>query len=122
MEQARQPCPSPKVVIRGPQIFAYQLEYRLIPNLSAHHIKGWWNYYQLAERQWNVKDLSGWIRRHGTPQDTNAWNFVPKLDLRRYSRRGRNCSWNKEDSLPGTRAGRFGTTARACGAFGSGCG
>jgi RNA-directed DNA polymerase len=28
------------------------------------YIKGWWNYYQLAERQWNVKDLSGWIRRH----------------------------------------------------------
>ena len=21
------------------------------------YIKGWWNYYQLAERQWNVKDL-----------------------------------------------------------------
>ena len=29
-----------------------------------NYIKGWWNYYQLAERQWNVKDLSGWIRRH----------------------------------------------------------
>ena len=28
------------------------------------YIKGWWNYFQLAERQWNVKDLSGWIRRH----------------------------------------------------------
>ena len=28
------------------------------------YITGWWNYFQLAERQWNVKDLSGWIRRH----------------------------------------------------------
>ena len=27
-------------------------------------ISGWWNYYQLAERQWGVTDLSGWIRRH----------------------------------------------------------
>jgi RNA-directed DNA polymerase len=26
--------------------------------------QGWWNYYQLAERRWNIEDLSGWIRRH----------------------------------------------------------
>ena len=27
-------------------------------------ILGWWNYFQLAECQWGVTDLSGWIRRH----------------------------------------------------------
>ncbi len=28
------------------------------------YINGWWNYFKLADRQWEVKDLSGWIRRH----------------------------------------------------------
>ena len=28
------------------------------------YITGWWNYFQLAARLWNVKDISGWIRRH----------------------------------------------------------
>ena len=28
------------------------------------YIKGWWNYFQLADWQWNVQDLSGWMRRH----------------------------------------------------------
>jgi retron-type reverse transcriptase len=28
------------------------------------YIRGWWNYFQLADRRWEVKDLSGWIRRH----------------------------------------------------------
>lgn len=27
-------------------------------------IRGWWNYFQIADRQWEVRDLSGWIRRH----------------------------------------------------------
>ena len=27
-------------------------------------IRGWWNYYQLADCQLGVSDLSGWIRRH----------------------------------------------------------
>lgn len=27
-------------------------------------IRGWWNYFQLAERQREVTNLSGWIRRH----------------------------------------------------------
>ena len=27
-------------------------------------IRGWWNYFQLADCQWGVTDLSGWIRRH----------------------------------------------------------
>jgi len=27
-------------------------------------ICGWWNYFRLADCQWGVTDLSGWIRRH----------------------------------------------------------
>lgn len=27
-------------------------------------IVGWWNYFQLADRRWEVEELSGWIRRH----------------------------------------------------------
>ena len=27
-------------------------------------IRGWWNYFQLADCQWGATDLSGWIRRH----------------------------------------------------------
>lgn len=29
-----------------------------------NYIRGWWNYFQLADRRWEVRDLSGWIRRH----------------------------------------------------------
>jgi hypothetical protein len=28
------------------------------------YIIGWWNYFRLADRLWEVRDLSGWIRRH----------------------------------------------------------
>jgi len=28
------------------------------------YIDGWWGYYRLIERRWEVADLSGWIRRH----------------------------------------------------------
>jgi len=28
------------------------------------YIRGWWGYYRLTERDWDVSDLSGWIRRH----------------------------------------------------------
>lgn len=28
------------------------------------YIRGWWNYFQLADWRREVKDLSGWIRRH----------------------------------------------------------
>lgn len=28
------------------------------------YIEGWWGYFRLAERRWEVTDLSGWIRRH----------------------------------------------------------
>jgi hypothetical protein len=28
------------------------------------YIQGWWNYYQLAERQWGVENLTGLIRHH----------------------------------------------------------
>ena len=27
-------------------------------------IRGWWGYFQLTERQWDVTNLNGWIRRH----------------------------------------------------------
>ena len=28
------------------------------------YIRGWWNYFQLADWRWEVNDLNGWIRRH----------------------------------------------------------
>jgi RNA-directed DNA polymerase len=28
------------------------------------YIQGWWGYFRLTERRWDVTDLSGWIRRH----------------------------------------------------------
>jgi len=28
------------------------------------YIRGWWNYFQLADRRWNLRPISGWIRRH----------------------------------------------------------
>lgn len=28
------------------------------------YIVGWWNYFGIADRRWEVEDLSGWIRRH----------------------------------------------------------
>lgn len=28
------------------------------------YINGWWNYFKIADRRWEVEDLSGWIRRH----------------------------------------------------------
>lgn len=28
------------------------------------YILGWWNYFRLTERNWDVYNLSGWIRRH----------------------------------------------------------
>ena len=28
------------------------------------YIRGWWNYFSLADRLWELRDLTGWIRRH----------------------------------------------------------
>lgn len=28
------------------------------------YITGWWNYFRIITRRWEVEDLSGWIRRH----------------------------------------------------------
>lgn len=28
------------------------------------YIRGWWNYFKLTDRQWELNRLSGWIRRH----------------------------------------------------------
>jgi hypothetical protein len=36
----------------------------------------------------------------GTPQYTSGRNFVPKSDLKRYAKRGRICSWNRDNSFP----------------------
>ena len=27
-------------------------------------IRGWWNYHRLADSLWNLRDITGWIRRH----------------------------------------------------------
>jgi RNA-directed DNA polymerase len=54
------------------------------------YIKGWWNYYQLAERRWNVKSVSGWIRRHMRKCFWQRWhNKEGRLNaLRRLGVRG----------------------------------
>lgn len=28
------------------------------------YLDGWWNYFRAADRTWNVRRISGWIRRH----------------------------------------------------------
>lgn len=28
------------------------------------YVTGWWNYFKLADRLWEVKDITGWVRRH----------------------------------------------------------
>lgn len=28
------------------------------------YIRGWWGYFQLAQKRWEVEALSGWVRRH----------------------------------------------------------
>jgi group II intron reverse transcriptase/maturase len=28
------------------------------------YMRGWWGYFQLAEKRWDLTNLSGWIRRH----------------------------------------------------------
>lgn len=33
-------------------------------NQWQRYIRGWWNYFQLADRRREVENLSGWIRRH----------------------------------------------------------
>jgi RNA-directed DNA polymerase len=59
------------------------------------YIKGWWNYYQLAERQWNVKDLSGWIRRHMRKCFWQRWHNRKgrRKALQRLGIRGKALQW-----------------------------
>ncbi len=33
-------------------------------NQWQDYIRGWWGYFQLIEKRWDVTDLNGWIRRH----------------------------------------------------------
>ena len=28
------------------------------------YISGWWNYFKITDRLWEVRDMTGWIRRH----------------------------------------------------------
>jgi hypothetical protein len=58
----------------------------------------------------------------GTPQHTSDRNFVPKRDLKRYFKRGRNCSWNRNNSMPGTVWPISQHSVERGVAFGSGCG
>ena len=53
------------------------------------YIRGWWNYYQLAEWRREVEDLSGWIRRHMRKCFWQRWhgpkgrlNMLRKLGLK----------------------------------------
>jgi hypothetical protein len=61
-------------------------------------------------------------RRHQfeTPQDTSGRNFVPKCDLKRYSERGRICSWNRDNSFPGILLADFAPLGGAWCCFGRG--
>ena len=53
------------------------------------YIKGWWSYFRLIEKRWDVTDLSGWIRRHMRKCFWLRWhhprgrlNALKKLGLR----------------------------------------
>lgn len=53
------------------------------------YIDGWWSYYRLTERRWDVTDLSGWIRRHMRKGFWQRWhhprgriNALKRLGLR----------------------------------------
>lgn len=65
------------------------------------YIRGWWNYYRLTERLWDVSDQSGWIRRHM-----------------------RKCFWLRWKTPRGrlNALKRLGVTGRALGNAGSSCG
>lgn len=65
------------------------------------YIRGWWNYYQLAENRYNVYDLEGWIRRHMRKCFWQRWHkpegrlraiqklkASPRLSFVAYSNRG----------------------------------
>lgn len=53
------------------------------------YIQGWWGYFRLTERRWDVTDLSGWIRRHMRKCFWQRWhhprgrlNALQRLGLR----------------------------------------
>jgi RNA-directed DNA polymerase len=53
------------------------------------YIHGWWGYFRLTERRWDVTDLSGWIRRHMRKCFWQRWhhprgrlNALQRLGLR----------------------------------------
>lgn len=51
------------------------------------YIDGWWGYYRLIERRWEVADLSGWIRRHMRKCFWQRWHH-PKGRLNALKRLG----------------------------------
>ena len=53
------------------------------------YITGWWNYYQLATRRWEVINLTGWIRRHMRKCFWLRWK-TPKGRLNKLKRLGVN--------------------------------
>jgi len=53
------------------------------------YIQGWWGYFRLTERRWDVTNLSGWIRRHMRKCFWQRWhhprgrlNALQRLGLR----------------------------------------
>lgn len=55
-------------------------------------IRGWWNYFKLADRRWGVEDLSGWIRRHMRKCFWLRWS-TPRGRLNALRRLGVNARW-----------------------------
>jgi RNA-directed DNA polymerase len=51
------------------------------------YIQGWWGYFRLTERRWDVTDLSGWIRRHMRKCFWQRWHH-PKGRLNALQRLG----------------------------------
>src|SRR5690606_31428184 len=51
------------------------------------YIRGWWNYFRLADRRWEVRNLSGWIRRHMRKYFWQRWHH-PRGRLKGLKRMG----------------------------------
>ncbi len=89
-------------------------------------IIGWWNYFKLADGQWEVIDLSGWIRRHIRKCFWLRWsvprgrfNALRRLGIRKrslgmaWSRKGAWAIaryWVMHQALPNTRLEQYGFT------------
>lgn len=90
------------------------------------YIDGWWGYFRLTERHWDVSDLSGWIRRHMRKCFWLRWhhprgrlNALKRLGLRgeilgmASSRKGAwaiSCHWVMTGALKNKTLRRYGFT------------